>query len=82
MITNATLTIQSGKQTFKIPVTWEEDFFVEGEQLYCDLMFNGVYPVDFEDLELSVILDSDKEVSCQVRWDDMASMVYPARKRK
>ncbi len=50
MTTNSTLTIKSGKQTFKIPVTQKEDFFDEGEQLYCDLMFDGVYPVDFEDL--------------------------------
>jgi hypothetical protein len=82
MTTNATLTIKDDSQTINIPVTWTNDYFDEGEDLYCDIFMEEKYPINFDDVEMTVSLDDDSKVTSQVRWDDMANLVYPARKRK
>lgn len=82
MTTNATLTIKDDSQTINIPVTWTSNYFEEGDDLYCTIFYEEKYPINFDDVEMTVSLDADPKVTSQVRWDDMASLVYPARKRK
>jgi hypothetical protein len=40
------------------------------------------YQFNFDDIEMSVCLNEDPNIKSQVRWDDMAGMIYPARTRK
>ncbi len=78
-MTNATLIITQDCGTHKIPVTWVKDGFIEGEELYEELFMTDNLVNWEHDMEITVELDSDHMIKCQVRWSDNAGIVYPAR---
>lgn len=78
-MTNAVLTITQDCGTHKIPVTWVKDGFMECEELYEEILTTDTL-IDWDyDMEITVELDSEPTIKCQVRWDDVAGVVYPAR---
>lgn len=78
---NATLFIATESDIVHLPVTWANDTFVEGEELY-ERIFQSEEIIDWESdhtPDFDVVLDADQSIRCRVSFDDMAGVVYPNR---
>lgn len=80
-MTNATLFITTEDDIVRLPVTWVDDTFAEGESLY-EQIFQSEQIIDWESdhtPDFDVVLDADQSIRCRVSFDDMAGVVYPNR---
>lgn len=84
MTQNATLVVEFDDTSFKFPVSWVNDYFIECEELAEKIFFepseemqkswdNGGQP------EMSVFLNDNPDIKTQVLFESMASLVYPVR---
>lgn len=83
MTTNATLVVEFDDTSFKFPVTWQENGFIEGEELAEKIFFEPSKEMqqswDTSSPEMTVFLDENPEIKSQALFEDMASLVYPVR---
>lgn len=83
MTQNATLVVEFDDASFKFPVSWENDGFIECEELAEKIFFEPSEEIqkslDTSQPEMSVFLNDNPEIKTQVLFESMASLVYPVR---
>ena len=83
MTANATLVVEFDDTSFKFPVTWEDNGFLEGENLAEKIFFEPSEEMqkswDTGSPEMSVFLDENPEIKSQALFESMADLVYPVK---
>lgn len=80
-MTNAVIIVTTDREVARIPVTWKDDYFVEGEELYAKIFqSNEIVDWESEIPDFDVVLDEDPVIRCRASYDDMAGTVFPNRK--